>query len=130
MAELKNQTKDKIHMTNDGILVVNGQEYIESQMKMKKIDGIEHIDKVIFQKFDRKEINKKIEFISKKIKDTLDKEELVKELIKKKAINEIDKLYKLLKGEKKEIKVQKGCLGLKIGSGKPKTGGRYVQLID
>ena len=81
MAELKNQTKDNIHMTNDGVLIVNGQEYIESQIRIKKIDDIEHIDKVTYQKFDRKDINKKIAFISKKIESSLEKGELIKELI-------------------------------------------------
>ena len=131
MTKQNKNKEDKIHMTHDGILVVNGQEYIECKTMNKKIDGIEHIDKVTFQKFDRKDINKKIDFIAKKIEDTLNKEELIKELVQKKALNEINKLYDLLKSNKKpKMKKQSGCLGIKIGSGKPKTGGRYLQLID
>ena len=131
MVKLRKNNKDKIHMTSDGVLVVNGQEYIEFRAMSKKIDGIEHTDKITYQKFKRKEFNKKVNFIAKKIEDTLDKKELVKELVKKHATNEIDKLYDLLKGQKKPtIKKQRGCIGIKIGSGKPKTGGRYIQLIE
>ena len=128
---MQKSKEDQIHLTHEGILIVNGKEYIESHNKMKKIDGVDHIDKVAFTKFNRKEFNKKVDFISMKIEGVLDKEELVKELIKKKATNEINKLYDLLKKIKKpKMKKQKGCLGIKIGSGKRKTNGGYIQLID
>ena len=123
--------KDEIYVTHDGMLMVNGKEYIESQCKIKKIDDIEHVYKVTFKEFDRKEFNKKVAFISKKIESKLNKEELIIELVQKKAVNEINKLYDLLNTTKKPtIKKQNGCLGIKIGSGKSKTGGGYVQLID
>ncbi len=125
--------QDKIHMTSDGVLVVNGKEYIESRMMGKKIDGIEHLDKVTYKEFKRKETEKKVSFIVDKIKKTVSKEELLKELLLKRAINEIDKLYDVLqpiKSKPKKITKQNGCLGIKIGSGKPKTGGRYLSLID
>ena len=131
MVKIRKNNEDKIHMTPDGILVVNEQEYVEFKIKNKKVDDIEHMDKVTYQKFDRKEFNKKVKFIAKKIEFTLDKEELVRELVQKRAINEIDKLYDLLKNSKNlPLKKQKGCIGIKIGSGKPKTGGRYIQLIE
>ena len=131
MVKIRKNNEDKIHMTPDGVLIVNGQEYVEFRIMSKKIDGIEHTDKITYLKFDRKEFNKKVKFIAEKIEFTLDKGELVKELVKKQAINEINKLYDLLKEKKKPtMKKQKGCIGIKIGSGKPKTGGRYIQLID
>ncbi len=126
--------QDKIHLTSDGVLVVNGKEYIPSRTMGKKIDGIEHIDKTTFQEFKRKDVEKKISFIIEKIEKIVSKEELLKELLKKHALNEIDKLYDVLKTTKsqkpKKITKQEGCLGLKIGSGKPKTGGRYLELFD
>ena len=125
--------KQSVYLTHEGILVIDGKEYIESIAKKKKIDGIEHLDKQLFSEFNRKECEKKIDFIVKKIKASLNKDELIKELIKKKALNEIDSLYKVLKEKKerkKKITKQEGCLGLKIGTGKPKTGGAYLQLID
>ena len=134
MVKIVTNNQDKIHMTSDGVLVVNGKEYIPSRLNYKKIDGIEHIDRTTFQEFNRKEIKKKISFIVDKIKKTVSKEELLKELLQKQALSEIDKLYNVLqptKSEKpKKITKQEGCIGIKIGSGKPKTGGRYFQLID
>ncbi len=132
MAKLKIINKeDKVYIAEDGTLVVNSQEYVESQTKKKMIDGIEHQGKTIFRKFDRKDFNKKVELIVNKIKDSVTKEELVKELIEKHAIDDINKLYDILKSKKKpKITKQDGCIGIKIGSGKPKTGGRYFQLIE
>ena len=123
--------KKFIYLTHDGFLIVDGKRYVESSNKIKDIDGIKHIDKVLFKEIDMKEIEKKRDFIVEKIKDSLDKDEMVKELIKKISLNEVDNLYKVLKtGKKKKITKQEGCLGLKIGSGKAKTGGAYVQLMD
>ena len=129
--EGKKKDKDKVYISEDSILTVNGQEYIGSITKKKIIDGIEHEGKTIFKKFDRKDFNKKVDLIVNKIKHTLTKEELIKELINKQAIIDIDKLYNLLKQTKKKSKITKqdGCIGIKIGSGKPGTGGRYLQLI-
>ncbi len=122
--------KDKIHMTSEGILVVNGKEYVESQTRYKDIDGIEHIDKQMFSEFDRKDFEKKVSFIVDKIENSVGKKELIIEIMQKKAYNEINNLYKVLSGEKKKISKQDGCLGLKIGTGKHKTGGAYLELVD
>ncbi len=125
--------KQSVYLTHDGILTIDGKEYIGSIAKTKKIDGIEHIDKQLFTEFNREEYEKKINFIAKRIKDSLEKDEVIKELVKKRALNEIDRLYKIMKEDKKQkkkITKQKGCLGLKIGTGKHKTGGAYLELID
>ena len=124
--------KDEIHMTSDNVLVVNKKEYLIGKQVVKKIDGIEHIDKIHLTKFDRNDFNKKVELIAEKISGSLTKEELLKELLKKQTPLEIDKLYKVLSKPKSKPKIQKqdGCIGIKIGSGKPKTGGRYFQLIE
>jgi len=123
--------KDKIHYTSDGTLVVNGKEYIMGRARSKFIDGIEHLDKTEARPFDRKDHNKKVKFIVEKIQKALDKKELIKELLDSKGQKELDNLYNLLQGKKKpKMQAQEGCLGLKIGSGKKKTGGAYLQLIE
>ncbi len=121
------------YLTHEGILVVNGKEYVESIQRSKKIDGIDHVDKQLFKEFDRKGFEKKIVFISDRIKETLDKDQLIRELVKKKCLSEIDNLYEILKEDKKKkkkITKQEGCIGVKIGTGKKKTGGAYLELID
>ena len=123
--------KKSVYYTPDGILMIDGKGYVESVVRQKDIDGIKHTDKILFREYDLEAFDKKRNFICEKIKDSLDKDEMVKELVKKLPLNEINNLHKVLKeGKKKKITKQKGCLGLKIGSGKAKTGGAYVQLID
>jgi len=120
-------------MTSDEVLVVNGKEYLVGRALTKKIDDIEHVDKYTFKEFDRDDFNRKINFISDKISGSLPKEDLLKELLKKQSSREIDNLYKVLSEKTKKpkkITKQEGCIGIKIGTGKPKTGGRYFQLID
>jgi len=130
MTKIKEKNKDKIYITSDDILVVNDQEYVMGSTSHKDINGIKHVKKVKAVKFDRERHNKQVDFIVNKIKDNLVKEELIKELILKQDMSEIDKIYKTLKKGRKKIEVQEGCIGIKIGSGYPKTGGRYFQLID
>jgi hypothetical protein len=121
----------EIYFNSDGILVIDGKKYIPSKDKMKDIDGIKHIDKTLMIEFDEKDFNKKINHIANVLSKEIDKQELIKELVNKKPIHEINSLYKLFTESKvKSLKVQKGCIGIKINSGHPKTGGRYFQLVD
>lgn len=127
--------KDKIHITPDGMVVVNGQEYLLDKDELKEIDGIKHINKTTVRKFDRKGFDKKVDYVKKKIEKSLDKKRIVEELLKKHPVKEIDRLYNLLKEDeskvkKKKMSTQDGCYGLKIGSGKKKTGGMYLSLFD
>jgi len=123
--------KKEMYISSDGLLVIEGKKYIESVTKYKMIDGIEHIDKTLLLEFDEKDFNKKVSHIAQVLSKQLDKEDIVNELVKKKPINEINALYKLFTESKiKSLKVQKGCLGIKINSGEAKTGGGYIELIN
>ncbi len=124
--------KKEMYIGSDEIIVINGKKYIpSSRTKMKEIDGIKHVDRYPLVEFDEKDFNKKINHIAKVLSKKLDKEEIIEELIKKKPFEEINKLYTLFTMSKiKSLKVQKGCIGIKVNSGYKKTGGAYFQLID
>ena len=123
--------KKEVYLDHEDVLVIDGKKYIPSKQKMKDIDGIKHVSKTMMVEFDEKNFNKKVKHIANVLSKKIDKEELIKELVQKKPITEINSLYKLFTESKiKELKVQKGCIGIKINSGYPKTGGRYFQLID
>ncbi len=127
----KVKKKPEIFLNSDGLLVIDGKEYNQcSRDELEDIDGIKHFDKTAFKEFNREEFEEKVEFITSRIKQNLRKDDLIKELIKKNTFSAINKLYNVLKDEKKEIKVQRGCIGIKIGTGKSKTGGAYLQLIE
>jgi len=122
---------NNMYLKPDGTLVIDGKEYVGGKNKMKKIDGIEHVDKIYLREVDTVKLDKKVEFILEKIKATVSKEELLRQLLKKVPLNELDKTYKSLKKKgKKKVSSQKGCLGFKVGTGKFKTGGSYLQLIE
>jgi hypothetical protein len=118
---MKNK-KVEIKSSEPNIVVIDGEEYILEREKVKKIDGVEHSDKLIFKPYKKEEFIKDLYLIV----DTLAKHTTKKELLKN-LIKDID--YKTMRRlalrirKKKPIKKQKGCLGFKIGDA-------YVQLID
>lgn len=110
------------------LLVIDGKKYIASYTKYKKIDGIEHQDKILLKEFDEEAHLRKIDYVFKKINKSVEKEMLLKQVLTKIDISALEKVYKDLKQadkEKKELKIsqQEGCYGLKIGE-------KYLELID
>jgi len=124
----------EVHFDSSGVLIINGQSYVPSIERIKDVDGIKHVDKTLVRKFDIKAFESKANYIAMRIMDSLDKKQLIKELLEKKGISEVEKLYSVLKGDeklnKKKITKQNGCVGIKVGTGKQKTGGYYLQLIE
>jgi hypothetical protein len=115
--------KHKVYIDADsGLLVIDGIKYVQSVDRLKKIDGITHVEKKLFMEFDEDEHKKKCEFILKKILDEVPKEKLLKEILLKQPSAEINKIYKKIKGNAKP-KLQEGCLGLNVD-------GIYLPLID
>ncbi len=131
MEDISKPLKKEIYLDSEDTLVIDGKKYIPSKTKMKDIDGIKHVEKTLMIEFDEKDFKKKVNHVANILSKKINKEELIKELISKKPISEINSLYKLFtESEIKSLKVQRGCLGIKINSGYPKTGGRYFQLVD
>lgn len=118
------KTKKPYIDADTGLLVIGDKKYEASRRKYKKIDGIEHTDKITFKEFDVEEHDEKVEYIIKKIEDGVTKQELIKELMKHIPSVEIDKAYKALKKRMKPRK-QSGCLGFKIGN----KGSTYLELV-
>jgi len=111
-------------------LFLEGTYYLMGTPKYKKIGGIKHIDYVPLSKYDTEKQKKNIKFVTKGIKELVSKEELLEELLGKElGPVDIKRLIKAIK-EGKKIEKQKGCIGLKVGSGKKKDGGMYVSLVE
>ncbi|KKK71286.1 hypothetical protein LCGC14_2915410 [marine sediment metagenome] len=131
---MKNK-KVEIKSSEPNIIIIDGEEYILERESSKKIDGIEHSDKLIFKPYKKdefiKDLNLIIEALSKKTTKKaapiiFDVEMEI--VVDKKIISHVKKLYvrrlALRIQKNKPIKKQKGCLGFKIGND------AYVQLIE
>ena len=103
-----------------------GKIFRQKHIKYKKIDGVAHQDKVIFEEVNLKEEQKKIDFIKNKLKKQVLPERIIEEVLKSTQTTELNRLYKLLKDKKVKVKRQDGCLGIKIDGGKRKSA--YVEL--
>ena len=114
--------KVEIKSSEPNIIIIDGEEYILEKETFKKIDGIEHSDKIIFKPYKKEEFIKDLSLIVETLSKRTTKKELLIEILKKTDYKSLRRLALRIKN-KKEIKKQRGCLGFKIGDA-------YVQLIE
>jgi len=103
-------------------IMINGKKYILEKATFKKIDKVEHGDKLVFVPFDKEEYKTNQDKLVEAIMHQVTGEELVRELVKKIDYKTMRRMVKQL-DENKPVKKQSGCLGIKIGN-------VYTQLID
>lgn len=114
--------KVEIKSSEPNIIIVDGEEYILEREKFKKIDGVEHSDKLIFKPYKKEEFVEDLNLIVEKLSQRTTKKELLTEILRKIDYKSIRKLALRIK-KKKPIRKQRGCLGFKVGDA-------YIQLID
>ena len=114
--------KVEINSSEPNIILIDGEEYIMERESVKKIDGVEHSDKIIFKPYKKEEFIADLNLIVETLSKRTSKKELLREILKKTDYKSIRKLALRIKKNKK-IKKQRGCLGFKIGDA-------YVQLVD
>jgi hypothetical protein len=118
---MKNFMKVNIDASNPSILLIDGKKFILEKETSKKIDGVDHGNKIIFKEFNEKEYNDNLNTIIDAIAERTAKKELIRELVKNLDMKTLRRLAKRIdNGEL--IKKQHGCLGFKIGDA-------YVELI-
>ncbi|KKN67351.1 hypothetical protein LCGC14_0462150 [marine sediment metagenome] len=104
------------------VILIDGVKYVADYEKSKRIDGIEHTDKIIFKKFDEERYEKDMKIVIDCLKNKTTTEELLSQILKDIDMKDLRKLAKRIK-DKKPIRKHKGCLGFKIGDA-------YVQLVE
>ena len=115
-------SKIVVESKNPTLIIVDGKKYILEKELYKKIDKVEHSDKLIFKEFNQQDYDYCLNLLIDTIAENTAKKELIKELVKKIDYKTLRRLAKRIESGK-AIKKQKGCLGLKIGDA-------YIQLID
>ncbi len=98
-----------------------GRMYAVKHRKDKKIDGIEHPDKIIFEEISQKEVNEKqkmIDFVKEKLTASIPPEKIAEEIATELDISQLKKLYKIMQKKDVKIKKQDGCFGLLVDGGK------------
>jgi len=123
----KKKKQIKLHMDNKQI-EVDGVMFRAARGRFKKIDGVEHTDYLIFEEVDSKALEKKTEFIKKKLSEQVTTSRILDEVIKDMSVQKINRVHKLLKQHKAKVKPQDGCLGFKVTAGKGKSA--YIPVFD
>ncbi len=114
--------KVEIKSSEPNIIIMDGEEYIFERESSKKIDGVEHRDKMIFKSYKKEEFLKDLNLLVNTLSKKTTKQELLKQILKNIDYKSLRRLATRIR-KKKPIKKQRGCLGFKIGDA-------YVQLID
>lgn len=118
----KRESKIEIKSKTPNIVEIDGKKYFLETEKYKKIDGVEHSDRLVFKKFDEEQYKKNLQIVIDAISKRTTKRELLQEILGAIETKSLKKLVKRIK-QKKPIKKYKGCLGFKIGDA-------YLQLIE
>jgi len=118
---MEKKTKVEGLASDPNVVIINGKRYILDRITTKKIDKIEHGDKLIFKELDEEKFGKDMNLIVDTLAKKTTSNELIKEILKDVPAKTIRKLAKRIR-DKKPIKKQNGCLGFKIGDA-------YVQLV-
>jgi len=104
------------------VLIIDGQKYVADHDTYIKKDGIDHVDKIIFKKFNEKKFEEDLKTVVDCLKDRTTTEELLNQILKDIDMKQLRKLAKRIR-EKKPIKKHDGCLGFKIGDS-------YIEVVD
>jgi hypothetical protein len=103
-------------------IYINGIKYRAKDVKYKKIDGVTHLDKIVYGVVNDADFVKNKNIIISELAKHTSAEELLGQLLQHVGPQNCKELAdKISKGSK--VKKQLGCLGFKIG-------GKYVQVID
>lgn len=119
--KMEEEIKVEIDACNPQVVIVNGKKFVVSKTSIKKIDGVEHYDKISFKEIKDAELFEDRRIIVEAIKKKTNIDDLIDELLKPIAPRRLKRLANAIK-KNKSVKVQHGCLGAKIGR-------EYVELI-
>ena len=111
-----------IKVSEPNTIIIDNKKYILEKQTYKKIDNVEHMDKLIYKEFDKDNYIYYSNLLIDTISDNVAKKELIREIVKKIDYKTLRRLGKRIE-QGKSVKKQKGCLGLKIGDA-------YIELID
>ena len=104
-------------------IIIGDKRYIIGKAKYKIVDGIRHIDRYELEEVKLSDYDNVLDEIVKRVKNKVSIEKVLKEAFKKLAVNEREKLLKLLKSKKAKISEQEGCYGIVVG-------GKHFQIFE
>jgi len=100
--------------SDPNIIIVNGKKYILDRVTTKKIDKVEHADRVIFKPLKEDELKIDMDLIVSSLGKKTSAEEIIREIMKDVPAKTVRRIAKRIR-DKKPIKKQHGCLGFKVG---------------
>ena len=96
------------------VILVDGKKYYLDRVTTKKIDKVEHADRVIFKPLKEDKLKEDLNLIVTSLGKKTTAEELIKEIMKDVPAKIVRRIAKRIR-DKKPIKKQHGCLGFKVG---------------
>ena len=100
-----------IYHPDKQLFEIDGVFYGEKKVTFKKIDGIEHMDKIIYEELDLEKDQENIDFLKEELADKIPHDRVIEEIIKSIPSNKLKRMVKLIK-EKTNCKIVVGQNGL------------------
>jgi len=96
------------------VILIDGKKYFLDRVTTKKIDKVEHADKVIFKPLKEDKLKQDLDLIVNTLGKKTTAEEIIREIMKEVPAKNIRRIAKRIR-DKKPVKKQHGCLGFKVG---------------
>jgi len=110
--------KEKLIVESDPsdptVIFINGKKYCSKRIKLKKMDGVPHVERVVFGEMDEEQYKTDLNLVVDTLKNQTSSEELITELLKEVPPRQIKRFAKRIR-DNKPVKKHHGCLGFKIG---------------
>ena len=127
----KEKKKELLYHPDTRLYEIDGKFYDFKKIKYKKIGKTQHEDVHIYEELDSKELNtldKLRKAISKKLKDNINPERIIEEVLKGVPEIHLLKLNEQLEKKGTKVSTHEGCYGIEIDSGDKKVG--YIEIFE
>ncbi len=109
------------------MLIINGEKYVLDKLKTRKEGKVLHEDYSTFRKVDEDEYNEIAEEIKDALRNKINVERILEEIVKCMTFEKMMKMRRMLKKKKTKVKTHDGCYGIDIDSGNEHE---YIQLFE
>jgi hypothetical protein len=96
------------------VILIDGKKYFLDRVTTKKIDKVEHADRVIFKPLKEDKLKQDLNLIITSLGKKTTAEELIREIMKDVPAKIVRRIAKRIR-DKKPVRKQKGCIGFKVG---------------
>ncbi len=125
---VKEKKKILLYHPDTKLYEVDGKFFDLKKIKYKKIGKVEHEDVHVYEEIDVEKLGKLRQSISDKLKEAINPERVIEEVLKGIPEKALKKLKEKLEKKGTKVSTHDGCYGIEIDTGKKRSD--YIPLFD